>query len=103
MVAELRKDLIVDRSKSKVENMAPAWEVETPLEETSGCEVFFDHARSQVERLRRSYQLVGRKAQGVADGFQCNLHEILFVHSRFTRGYTTFKTTKSYRWTRSVG
>src|SRR5436305_10101078 len=51
MVSELRKDLIIDRSKSKVENMTPAWEEEMPLEETSGSEIFFDHARDQVERL----------------------------------------------------
>jgi len=73
MVADLRKDLIIERSKSKVENMTPAWEEEMPLEETSGSEIFFDHARGQVERLRHSYQVVGRKAQGVGDALYCNL------------------------------
>jgi len=71
MVTELRKDLIVDRSKSKVENMTPAWEEELPLEETTSNEIFFDHARGQVERLLHSYQLVGRKAQGVGDALYC--------------------------------
>ena len=72
MVADLRKDLIVERSKSKVENMAPAWEEEMPLEETSSSEIFFDHARAQVDQLRRSYQVVGRKAQRVGDALYCN-------------------------------
>jgi hypothetical protein len=71
MVTELRKDLIIERSKSKVENMTPAWEDEMPLEETSGSEVFFDHARGQVERLRGAYQLVRRKAQGVGNALLC--------------------------------
>jgi len=71
MVAELRKDLIVDRSKSKVENMTPAWEEELPLEETTSNEIFFNHARGQVEGLLHSYQLVGRKAQGVGDALYC--------------------------------
>jgi hypothetical protein len=71
MVTELRKDLIAERSKSKVENMTPAWQDEMPLEETAGSELFFDHARGQVERLRGSYQMVGRKAQGVGDALFC--------------------------------
>jgi hypothetical protein len=71
MVADLQKDLIIERSKSKVQNMTPAWEEEIPLEETSGSEVFFDHARGQVERLRNSYQMIGRKAQGVGDALFC--------------------------------
>ena len=71
MVNELQKDLIIERSKSKVENMTPAWEDEMPLEETSGSEMFFDHARGQIDRLRHSYQIVGRKAQGVGDALFC--------------------------------
>ena len=73
MVTDLRKDLIIERSKSKVENMSPAWEEEMPLEETSGSEIFFDHARAQVDSLRHSYQVVGRKAQGVRDALSCNI------------------------------
>ncbi len=71
MVNELQKDLIIERSKSKVENMTPAWEDEMPLDETAGSEIFFDHAREQVDRLRHSYQTVGRKAQGVGDALYC--------------------------------
>ena len=71
MVSELRRDLIIERSKSKVENMTPAWEDETPLEETSGCEIFFEHARGQVDRLRYAYQVVGRKGQRVGDALSC--------------------------------
>jgi PX domain len=71
MVADLRRDLIIDRSKSKVENMTPAWDMETPLDDTSGLEIFFDHARGQVDRLRHAYQVVGRKAQGVGDALIC--------------------------------
>jgi hypothetical protein len=51
--------------------MTPAWQDEMPLEETAGSELFFDHARGQVERLRGSYQMVGRKAQGVGDALFC--------------------------------
>lgn len=71
MVSELQKDLIAERSRSKVENMTPAWEEEIPLEETSSSEIFFDHARGQIERLQNSYQLVGRKAQGMGDAIFC--------------------------------
>jgi hypothetical protein len=78
MVAELRKDLIIERSKSKVENMRPAWEIELPLEDTSGSEIFFNHAREQVSGLLRGYQLVGRKAQGVGDASFCN--NVSFSH-----------------------
>jgi hypothetical protein len=79
MVSELQKDLIVERSKSKVENMTPAWEDETPLEETSGTEIFFDHARGQVDRLRQAYQTVARKAQGVGDALFCKSFEYFLV------------------------
>lgn len=75
MVSELRRDLIAERSRSKVQNMSPAWEEEVPLEETSGAEIFFNHARGQVDKLRIAYQLVGRKAQGVSDATYC----LLFV------------------------
>lgn len=71
MVADLRRDLIIDRSKSKVENMTAAWEGETPLDDASGLEIFFDHARGQVDRLRQAYQVVGRKAQAVGDALIC--------------------------------
>jgi hypothetical protein len=73
MVSELQKDLIAERSRSKVENMTPAWEEEMPLEETSSSELFFDHARGQIESLKNSYQLVGRKAQGMGDAIFCML------------------------------
>ena len=71
MVSELRRDLIAERSRSKVQNMSSAWEDEMPLEETAGSEIFFSHARGQVEKLRSTYQLVGRKAQGVSDTTYC--------------------------------
>lgn len=71
MVNELQKDLIIERSKTKVENMTPAWQDEMPLDETSGSEIFFDHARGQVDRIRHTYQTVGRKAQGAADALFC--------------------------------
>jgi hypothetical protein len=72
MVNELRRDLIAERSRSKVQNMSPAWEEEVPLDETSGAEIFFNHARDQVDKLRIAYQLVGRKAQGVSDTSYCS-------------------------------
>ena len=75
MVSELQTDLIIERSTSKVENMSPAWEDEMPLEETSGAEIFFDHARVQIDRIRQAYQLVGRKAQGVGDSSFCTISE----------------------------
>jgi hypothetical protein len=75
MVTELRKDLIAERSRSKVQNMSPAWDEEVPLEETSGSEIFFNHARGQVDRLRSAYQVVGRKAQGVNDATFCTVCE----------------------------
>ena len=86
MVTDLQKDLIIERSKSKVQNMTPAWEEEIPLEETSGSELFFDHARGQVERLRNSYQMIGRKAQGVGDALFCIRPWRDEVDFRFARG-----------------
>jgi hypothetical protein len=74
MVSELQKDLIAERSRSKVENMTPAWEDEMPLEETSSAESFFDYAREQIDGLKRSYQLVGRKAQGMGDSIFCTFN-----------------------------
>src|SRR5271169_5309008 len=47
MVSDLRRDLIAERSQSKVLNMSPAWEDEIPLDETSSAEIFFRHARDQ--------------------------------------------------------
>lgn len=75
MVSELQTDLIIERSTSKVENMSPAWEDEMPLDETLGAEIFFDHARVQIDRIRQAYQLVGRKAQGVGDSLFCTISE----------------------------
>ena len=86
MVTDLQQDLIIERSKSKVQNMTPAWEEEIPLEETSGSELFFDHARGQVERLRNSYQMIGRKAQGVGDALFCIPPWRNKANFRFTRG-----------------
>ena len=74
MVSELQKDLIAERSRSKVESITPAWEDEMPLEETSSSEIFFDHAREQIDRLKHTYQLVGRKAQGMGDATFCMFH-----------------------------
>ena len=103
MVNELQKDLIMERSKSKVENMAPAWEDEMPLEETSGSEMFFDHARGQVDRLRHSYQNVGRKAHGVGDALFCisPMNPMLTIY-RLARSCETVET-GHYSRTRTLG
>src|SRR5271170_7978707 len=96
MVTDLRKDLIIERSKSKVENMTPAWEEEMPLEETSASEMFFDHARAQVDQLRHSYQVVGRKAQGVGDALYCTIC-LESADLRLARSCSTLQTRRNSR------